>query len=147
MGSIILDLEHRRAIAKRGEAVYPLECRGLLLGHRNDIIKQVVDVLFSEESSQPESRESGFQIPSQEMREGEEMARAKGLEVLGSFHSQVNRPAKPSIDDRQTGQPNLTYLIVGVRDGRAHELIAWTLSEDRTSFFQEDFRTSSATTG
>jgi proteasome lid subunit RPN8/RPN11 len=147
MGSIILELKHRRAIAERGEAVYPLECRGLLLGRRNGIVKHIVDILFSDETSQPESGENSFHISSEEMQEGEEIARAKELEVLGSFHSTINRPAKPSSDDRQNGQPNLTYLIVGVRDGRAHELIAWTLSEDRTSFFQEDFRTSSATTG
>ena len=142
MGSIIMELKHRRAIAKRGEAVFPLECRGLLLGHRNGIYKQVVDLVISDESPQPESQESGFQIPSEEMQKGEEIARAKELEVLGSFHSTVNRPAKPSSDDRQNGQPNVTYVIVGIQDGRAHELTAWTLSEDRTAFYQEDFRSS-----
>lgn len=142
MGNIVLKMEHRRSIAKRGEAAYPLECRGLLLGHRNGLTKQVVDIMFNGESHQPESLDSRFHFTSQEMREGEEIAIATGLELLGSFHSRVNAPARPTADDRRSAQPSFSYVIVGVRDGRAHELTAWTLSEDRTAFFQETMRSS-----
>lgn len=140
MSTIILKLEHRRGIASRGEAVYPLACRGLLLGRRNGAINQVIDIVFSDDAPQPDSQEERVQLPAQVMREGEEIAGARGLEVVGSFYSCVNRPARPSIDDRDIVQPSLSYVIVGIRDGRAHELTAWELSEDRTAFNQQDMR-------
>ncbi len=140
MSNIVLKLEHRRAIAQQGEAAYPLECRGLLLGHRDGLTIQVVDILFNGESLQPESLESRFHYTSQEIQEGEKIAIARGLEFLGSFHSFVNSPARPTANDRQSAQPTISYVIVGIRNGRAHELTAWTLSEDRTAFYQETMR-------
>jgi proteasome lid subunit RPN8/RPN11 len=98
--------------------------------------------LFSDESVQPEAHEENLETPAKEMQDGELLARTKGLEVVGSFHSRVNRPARPSSQNRQNGRPNSTVVMVGVQDGRAHELTAWTLSEDRSAYYQEDFRTS-----
>ncbi len=137
MANIVLGLVHRRSIAKRGEAAYPLECRGWLLGHLNDSNKQVHELVFSDESTQLESPDNRYLGATLETREGEELARAEGLEILGFVHSFANRPARPSSDDRQRCLPTFSYVIVGIRDGRAHELTAWTLSEDRTAFFQE----------
>ena len=142
MSRIVLKTEHRRAIAKHGEALYPQECRGLLLGHNNGTIKQGVDLVFFDELDAAESHEYRYHIPSQEMREGEELAEAKGLSIVGSFHSHVDQPARPSIQDREYAEANYCYVIVGIRQGRAHELAAWRLSSDGTAFFQEDIRSS-----
>ena len=95
MSSIALKLEHRRAIAKQGEALYPQECRGLLLGRRSGMNVEVVDLMIIHETATPESEGYRYHIPSAKMREGEEMAKAKGLEVIGSFHSHVDQPARP----------------------------------------------------
>jgi proteasome lid subunit RPN8/RPN11 len=140
MSSIALKTEHRQAIAKHGEALYPQECHGLLLGHRNGMSKQVVDLIFSDERAESEADGYRYHIPGEELQEGKELARAKDLEVIGSFHSHVDQPARPSIHDRAFAEPTFTYVIVGIRQGRAHELAAWKLSEDGTAFFQEDIR-------
>jgi proteasome lid subunit RPN8/RPN11 len=140
MSNIVLKVEHRQAIARHGEALYPQECRGLLLGHRNDLDKQVVDLMFIDDVAASESGSYRYHIPSQQMREGEEVAKAKGLEIVGSFHSHVDQPARPSIQDRERVRPTFSYVIVGVRQGRAHELAAWRLSEDGMAFLQEDIR-------
>jgi proteasome lid subunit RPN8/RPN11 len=140
MSTIILELEHRRDIATRGEAAYPRICRGLLLGHRNGATSQVIDIVFGDDAPQPESQEERVQLAYQEMPEGEAIAGDRGLEVLGSFHSCVNRPARPSLEDRETAQPKRSVVIVGIREGRAHELTAWELSEDRSVFAQLDMR-------
>jgi len=138
MSSIALKLEHRRAIAKQGEALYPQECRGLLLGHRSGVNKEVLDLMIIREAATPESEGYRYHIPSAKMREGEEMAKAKGLEIIGSFHSHADQPARPSIHDRDLVQPTFSYVLVGVRQGRAHELTSWRLSNDGTAFIQED---------
>jgi proteasome lid subunit RPN8/RPN11 len=142
MSSIVLTVEQRRAIANHGEALYPQECRGLLLGHRNGLSKQVVDLMFINETAEAEPDVFRYHIPSQEMQEGKELATAKELEIIGSFHSHIDQPARPSIHDRADAEPTFSYVIVGVRQGRAHELAAWKLSEDGSAFFQEDIRSS-----
>ena len=140
MSIVVLQLEHRQAIARHGEALYPHECRGLLLGQRNGITRQVVELLFIDEPSEPESQDHRYHIASHDMQEGEEVARAKELEIIGSFHSHIDEPARPSVYDREDAEPTFTYVIVGIRQGKAHELAAWKLSEDGTAFFQEDIR-------
>ena len=79
MSNIALKTEHRRAIARHGEALYPNECRGLLLGHSNDPNKQVLDLVFIQEAAEPESLSYRYHISSQEMHEGKETAKDKGL--------------------------------------------------------------------
>ncbi len=140
MSNIVLKLDHRQAIARHGEASYPRESRGLLLGHRNGTMKQVVDLVFIDVSSISESSDHRYYIPGREMQEGEELAKAKELRIIGSFHSHVDQPARPSIHDRRHAKPAFTYVIVGIRNGGAHELTAWKLSDDGTSFYQEDIR-------
>jgi proteasome lid subunit RPN8/RPN11 len=140
MSSIVLKPEHRRAIANHGEALYPQECRGLLLGQRNGLITRVEDVVFFDETAESESLDYRYHIPGQQLDEGEEIANSKELDIIGSFHSHVDQPARPSIHDRGYVQQAFTYVLLGVRQGRAHELAAWKLSEDGTAFFQEDIR-------
>ncbi len=82
MSSIVLTVEQRRAIANHGEALYPQECRGLLLGHRNGLSKQVVDLMFINETAEAEPDVFRYHIPSQEMQEGKELATAKELEIM-----------------------------------------------------------------
>ena len=142
MSSIVLKAEHRRAIAKHGEALYPRECRGLLLGHQNGTTKTVMDLMLIDDRDQTQANGNRYQITGEEMLEGEAVARGKDLEVVGSFHSHVDEPARPSIHDREFAQPKFVYVIVGIRQGRAHELAAWKISEDGTAFFQEDIRSS-----
>jgi len=136
MSSIVLKAEHRRAIAQHGEALYPQECQGLLLGHRNGMSKQVVDLVFLDTPSTGQR----YQVPAQQMAKAEKEASAKGLEVIGSFHSHVDQPARPSVYDREGVEPTFSYVIVGIRQGRAHELAAWRLAPDGMAFFQEDIR-------
>lgn len=142
MSDIVLKTEHRRAIAKHGETAYPLECQGLLLGHRNGSTKEVIDIVLGDSSTQPESQKNPYHIPDQEMQAGEARASANGLKVIGSFHSRVDAPARPSLHDRGVVEPTFSYVMVGIRDGRAHELTAWKLSEDGDAFHQEVIRRS-----
>jgi proteasome lid subunit RPN8/RPN11 len=135
-----MNTEHRRAIARHGEALYPQACHGVLLGNRNGTMKEVVDLVFLDSSMNAEGHGYRYQIPAEELTEVEEEAKVKDLEIIGSFHSHVDEPARPSIHDREHAQPTFTYVIVGVRQGRAHELAAWKLSEDGTAFYQEDIR-------
>lgn len=140
MSRLVLRAEHRRAIARHGEALYPQECRGLLLGHQSGPDKEVVDLMLINDPSTPDPYGYRYRINEHEIDQGAKSAQDQGLEIIGSFHSHADQPARPSIYDREHVDPAFTYVIVGVRQGRAHELAAWILSGDGTAFFQEDIR-------
>jgi proteasome lid subunit RPN8/RPN11 len=67
----------------------------------------------------------------------EKDARAKGLEVLGYYHSHPDHPARPSIYDREHAWPWYSYVIVSAERGSAKDLTCWVLAEDEGSFCLE----------
>jgi proteasome lid subunit RPN8/RPN11 len=64
----------------------------------------------------------------------EDEADAKGLTLVGYYHSHPDHPAIPSEFDRAHALPNFRYLITSVRGGQAAEIRAWQLAEDRGAF-------------
>src|SRR5690606_34366231 len=68
----------------------------------------------------------------------EDEADARGLSLLGYFHSHPDSPAIPSEYDRVYAWPFFAYLIVSVVEGQAVEPHAWQLEEDRSRFFEDE---------
>jgi proteasome lid subunit RPN8/RPN11 len=64
-------------------------------------------------------------------------AEARGLEVIGYFHSHPDHPARPSEFDRDHAWPWYSYLILAVHDGRTVARRSWQLREDRSTFDEE----------
>jgi proteasome lid subunit RPN8/RPN11 len=67
----------------------------------------------------------------------EKDARARGLEVLGYYHSHPDHPARPSINDREHAWPWYSYVIISVERGIPKDLTSWVLAEDRGAFRAE----------
>jgi proteasome lid subunit RPN8/RPN11 len=106
---IRLSNAHHDAIARHGEADFPHECCGLLIGAFDQAgVKSV-----SELRPISNSREDGAK------------------------HSHPDCPAIPSQFDLDHAWPVYSYVIVSVRQGRAAELTSWELAEDRSKFLPE----------
>ena len=66
-----------------------------------------------------------------------------GLTLIGFYHSHPDHPAVPSSVDLEHAWPNLHYLILSVREGRAETARTWRLREDRSAFDEAVIRTGS----
>ena len=121
-----------------GEATYPDECCGILLGEidnsDNKIIRRTEAINNSREDSEKYHR---FLITPEDMLHAEQAARAARLEVIGFYHSHPDHPASPSEYDKDHALPFYSYAIVSVENGKAKELTSWELSADRTVFLPE----------
>jgi proteasome lid subunit RPN8/RPN11 len=121
-----------------GEATYPDECCGILLGeidnNDNKIVKCTEAINNSREDGEKYHR---FLITPEDMLHAEQAARAAKLEVIGFYHSHPDHPASPSDYDRDHALPFYSYVIVSVEKGKAQELTSWELSADRTVFLPE----------
>jgi proteasome lid subunit RPN8/RPN11 len=64
----------------------------------------------------------------------EDEADARGLTLVGYYHSHPDSPAIPSIYDRDHALPNFTYIITSVQGAQAVDMRVWRLRSDREQF-------------
>jgi len=135
---IKLTTEHIEQIKQHGERAYPEECGGLLLGILEDSIRIVREVLPLENVRQ-DSRHNRVELSPLDYARAEREAGRRGLGVWGYYHSHPNHPAVPSgFDLEHAPFIEWSYLIVSVREGKAAEVRAWTVRENRSQFDEEE---------
>ena len=78
--------------------------------------------LANEEAGSPRTR---FTVSPSDYLAVEESADARGLLLLGFWHSHPDHPARPSATDRSFAWPGLLTLVIAVEGGEPRELTAW----------------------
>ncbi|HLW78243.1 MAG TPA: M67 family metallopeptidase [Terriglobia bacterium] len=140
------------AIRQHGARDYPSECCGMLLGRAQDGRKSVAEAvalpnlrhdpeaaqkLLPLETPSNESERNRFLIDPRDQIRVEKDARARGLDVVGYYHSHPDHPARPSVYDRDHAWPWYSYVIISVERGEPKALNSWVLRDDRTQFDPE----------
>jgi len=82
------------------------------------------------------NRERRFLITPEQYLAAEKSAHVSNLQLLGFYHSHPDHEASPSVFDKECAFPWFLYLILSVADGKAVDLNAWELTEDRTQFLE-----------
>lgn len=142
MSRILLAPADLETIGRHGEASYPEECCGFLIGRivrdRDGSDEEtVVERIVSVANERQDSRHNRFLIHPETVLAAHKEARAAGLDVVGYYHSHPDHPARPSEFDREHAWPGLSYVIVSVQDGKVAEARSWRLSDDRDRFEEE----------
>ncbi|MDR3243844.1 MAG: M67 family metallopeptidase [Elusimicrobiota bacterium] len=135
MINISQDIEN--AIREEGQKAYPNECCGILIGLlENDkrIIKENIAIKNAQTNEEQYHR---FLIEPQDLMKAEFLARKKGFDILGFYHTHPDCPAKPSQYDTERAFVFYSYIILSVQKGEAKELKSWRLSEDREFEIEE----------
>jgi proteasome lid subunit RPN8/RPN11 len=136
--TLVIDPEVLGQIRAHGEAAYPEEGAGLLLGTVEGDDKRVSAILTLPNTREDAARHNRYLLTAQDYLHGEQEAERLGLEVLGVFHSHPDHPNRPSEFDREWAMPWFSYLITSVNSGRASESRCWRLGDDRASFIVEN---------
>ena len=124
-------------IHAHGEATYPEEGAGLLLGKTDGNHKLAAAILKLANTREDSARHNRFLLTPQDYLRGEQAAARLGLDVIGVFHSHPDHPNRPSEFDREWAMPWFSYIITTVQEGRATESRSWQLKEDHSAFFEE----------
>jgi cysteine synthase B len=125
-----------RLMRDDAEGAYPDEGCGALFGPRQG---EVTSILPLHNVTDLEKRRR-FLIGPKEYRAAEARADELGLALLGFYHSHPDHPAEPSAFDLEHAWPNLSYIIVSVREGRSAERRSWRLRDDRSGYDEETVR-------
>jgi proteasome lid subunit RPN8/RPN11 len=117
-------------IRRHGEAAYPAECCGAMLGKTDqDGFKEVARLApaVNRRTDDPHR----YLITPDDLRRLEVEARTEGLEIVGYYHSHPDHPARPSAFDTEHAWPWYSYLIVRVDRGSGAEAASWVLDDER----------------
>ena len=138
---IYLTEEHIKQIEAHGEETFPHECGGMIIGRFETDKKTVVELLPMENAMDKAEQHNRVLITPKDVLRAERYARSKKLDVIGYYHSHPDHPAIPSQFDLDHALPVWTYIIVSVKNGRAADVRAWEMENDRSKFNEEEFFT------
>ena len=96
---------------------YPSECCGILVGKKSE--KGEIEITeIREASNQFHGQKSvHFQIDPLFIYHLEQEIEARGLEIVGVYHSHPDCPATLSKEDEKYMVPGLEYVIMSVKNG------------------------------
>ncbi len=135
---IVLTQAQLDAIRRHGEADYPHECCGLMIGRFDPDGRKVVQEIYPISNAREESaKRNRFLIAPEELMRGEKHARALKLDVVGFYHSHPDHPTTPSQFDLDHAWPIYSYVIVSVYQAQWKELHSWEMEADRSHFNPE----------
>jgi proteasome lid subunit RPN8/RPN11 len=134
------------ALRLHGEETYPFECCGILVGRfagEDRVVEEVVRC-GNTRSDRPQDR---YNIDPKELIFAQRRASAKGLEIVGFYHSHPDHPARWSQTDlAEAHWLGCSYVITSVERGVAQDTHSFVLlgdTEDTKRLEREEIRVSS----
>ena len=116
-------------IRRHGEAAYPAECCGAMVGRVEGAAKDVLRLspAVNRRTDDPHR----YLIAPDDLRQLEREVREAGQEIVGYYHSHPDHPARPSAFDAEHAWPWYSYLIVRIDRGRGTDVASWVLDDER----------------
>lgn len=128
-----------REIEAHCEAGYPEEVVGVLVG-KEEVSDRAVTEIVRLENMRVENRARRYTVDPLALAKIERETYARGLLVLGFYHSHPDHPAEPSATDLEWAWPFYSYIIQSVQKGSAAVKRSWRLADDEKSFTEEEIR-------
>ena len=135
--NVILSGALQRQIFEQMEATYPNEGGGFLLGQIEEGALVIVDIIQVDNVFAEEEQHHRYAMTPRDWMRLEDEADARGLTLVGYYHSHPDSLAIPSDYDREHALPNFVYIITAVMMARAADMRAWQLRADRSAFVGE----------
>ncbi len=132
-----------QGLRRHGEAAYPHESCGVLLGQTRGE-ERIVTAAVPCRNERHDSPQDRYTIPPRELLRLEGEARERGEQIVGFYHSHPDHPARWSPTDlAEAHWVGCSYVITRVAGGRAEETRSFVLrgeAEEDKSFADEDVR-------
>lgn len=138
--AVTLSAVLQQTIFAQMEATFPNEGGGFLLGKQANGHVEISDVIQIDNVFETEEQYHRYAMTPQNWMQMEDEADARGLALVGYYHSHPNHPAIPSEYDREHALPNFVYIITSVMEGNADHMRVWELEHDRTAFAELDLQ-------
>lgn len=133
---LIVDASHLTVMRRHAQAQRPEECCGILIGHSQPGRSEVERVVPT--TNVAADRHRRYDIDPRQLLDAHRQVRREGGDIVGYFHSHPASAPCPSDTDLQQAWPGVSYVIVGVRDGRLTAVRSWRLDGSGGRFEEEE---------
>ena len=123
-------------IIRAAEDALPHECCGLLAGRAGAAPGETVVTRVVPSANVSEAkREDSFEVDPQVRFDLMRALEGTDERIVGHYHSHPGGPAEPSTTDlKMAYETDLIWVIVSVKDGRAADVRAHGVADDRSAF-------------
>ena len=135
VATIQLTSEHIQNIKQDAEEAYPNEACGLITGRViNGAVLEVIRVVKAQNIRASETG-NRFEVDPGTRIKLEKEIRGTNEQLIAHYHSHPDNPATPSNTDLiNAHEPELIWIIVSVGGGKASDVAAHQVLEDKSSF-------------
>lgn len=131
--SVRLQGAAQAALTEHAQSGYPHEVCGVLVGRRRGESLEVLEAVACGNANTERAADRYLLDPKDQLRVEKE-ARAKGLDVLGYYHSHPDHPSHASATDLVQSWEGFLYLILAVKKGEAASLQGWWRNSGEAAF-------------
>ena len=125
------------AMVLHAERTYPDECCGAMLG-RVQPGKKVVTAAVPMDNSYEGEKGARYELRPEDLLSADKQARAKGLDLIGIFHSHPNCEAYFSETDLKNSCPWYSFVVLSVQNGRFDHARSFLPDLDQTRADHEE---------
>jgi proteasome lid subunit RPN8/RPN11 len=119
------------------EKTYPNECCGAMLGPIDGDVK-TVRVALPLENAYPGAQRERYELRPEDLLFAEREARAKGMDLIGIFHSHPDCDAYFSKTDLENSCPWYSFVVLSIQKGQFHHANSWLPNMEQTEAAKEE---------
>ena len=134
---IEIEKEPWSAMVRHAESTYPNECCGAMLGRTVDGKRLVTEAVPLENAFSGEQGER-YELRPDDLLNADKAARARGIEVIGIFHSHPDADAYFSKTDLENSCPWYSFVVLSVQNGKFDHANSFIPDIDQTKAEKEE---------
>jgi|SRR5690242_2937885 len=126
-------------MVRHAELTYPNECCGAMLGRLNDGSKLVTEAVPMENAYAGEQA-ARYELRPEDLLEADRQARARGLDLIGIFHSHPDCDAYFSTTDLKNSCPWYSFVVLSIQNGKFNHANSFLPDVDQTAAEREELK-------
>jgi proteasome lid subunit RPN8/RPN11 len=121
------------------ERTYPQECCGAMLGHTHGE-KRVVTDAVPLENAYAGKQHDRYELKPEDLLAADKAARARGLDLVGIFHSHPDCDAYFSETDLKNSCPWYSFVVLSIHNGKFDHANSFLPDLDQTAAEPEEMK-------
>jgi proteasome lid subunit RPN8/RPN11 len=126
-------------MVRHAEKTYPNECCGAMLGRLDGGSKLVTEAVPMENAYAGEQAER-YELRPEDLLEADRQARARGLDLIGIFHSHPDCDAYFSTTDLKNSCPWYSFVVLSIQNGKFNHANSFLPDLDQTAAEREELK-------
>ena len=128
-----------QTMVRHAEKTYPNECCGAMLGRLNGGSKLVTEAIPMENAYAGEQA-ARYELRPEDLLEADRQARARGLDLIGIFHSHPDCDAYFSTTDLKNSCPWYSFVVLSIQNGKFNHANSFLPDVDQTAAEREELK-------